>query len=106
MGGEDIHIKVLDMITSLQNIVILVLKAPNVDEIIILDKDDRPQKTIFCSLVIFIKNFDPINIRRPWAPEITMFCSEVIVIKTFIPREPWPPIRLIVHLFQLGLFNI
>ena len=39
----------------------------------------------FCGLVIFIKNFDPINIRRPWAPEITMFCSEFIMTKTFNP---------------------
>ena len=50
---------------------------------------------VFCSLVIFIKKFDPINIRRPWAPAITMFCSEFIVTKTFTSikaRRPWPPI--------------
>ena len=51
-------------------------------------------KTVFCSLVIFI-NFDPINIRSPWAPAITMFCSEFIMIKTFKPiitRRHWLPI--------------
>ena len=47
-----------------------------------LMKMTRPQnikikRTMFCSLVIIIKTFDPINIRRPWAPEITIFCSEV-----------------------------
>ena len=36
----------------------------------IFDKDDQAVKhydkrTMFCSLVIFINNFDPINIRRP-----------------------------------------
>ena len=55
---------------------------------------------MFCSLVIFIKNFDSINIRRPWAPEITMFCSEFIMTKTFKPiktRRQWPPILF--HIF-------
>ena len=40
---------------------------------------------MFCGLVIFIKNFDPVNIRRPWALKITMFCSEIIITKTFVP---------------------
>ena len=41
----------------------------------------------------FYQNFDPINIRRPWAPEITMFSSEFIMTKTFKPiknRRHWP----------------
>ena len=64
-------------------------------------------KTMFCSLVIFIKNFDPINIKRPWAPEITMFGGEVMMIKIFSPiksRRPWSPI-LISHLYPQGLFS-
>ena len=32
-------------------------------------------------LIIFIKNFNLINIRSPWAPKITMFCSKVIMTK-------------------------
>ena len=45
-------------------------RLPDVDGIKIFDKDDQAakqenKKTVFCSLVIFIKNFDPINIRRP-----------------------------------------
>ena len=44
-------------------------RPPNVDGIKIFDKDDQAAnikiKTVFCALVIFIKNFDPINIRRP-----------------------------------------
>ena len=62
---------------------------------------------MFCGLVIFIKNFDPINIRRPCAHKITMFCSEVMMIKSFNPiksRRPWPPIS-ISHLFQQGPFS-
>ena len=64
-------------------------------------------RTMFCGLVIFIKNFDPINIRRPCAHKITMFCSEVMMIKSFNPiksRRPWPPIS-ISHLFQQGPFS-
>ena len=65
----------------------------------------KPQNMVlfllmFCSLVIFIKNVNPINIRRPWAPEITMFCSEVIMTKTFKlikTRRPWPSIWF--HIF-------
>ena len=44
-------------------------RPPDVDGIKIFDKDDQAakhkDKTVFCSLIIFIKNFDPINIRRP-----------------------------------------
>ena len=36
---------------------------------------------VFSDLVIFIKNFDPFNIWRPWASKIAMLCSEVIMIK-------------------------
>ena len=39
----------------------------DVDGIKIFDKDDQAAEHIlmFCGLVIFIKHFDPINIRRP-----------------------------------------
>ena len=104
MGGQCllalIGLKVLAMMNSLQNIVIsgaqglLMLMGSK-----FLIKMTRPQnikiKTVFCSLVIFIKNVDPINIRRSWAPEITMFCSEFIMTKTFKPiktRRHWLPI--------------
>ena len=40
---------------------------------------------IFCGLVIVIKTFNLINIRRSWGPKITFFCSEVIIIKTLNP---------------------
>ena len=88
-------------------------RSPNVDGIKIFDKDDQAAKhcyryrIMFCGLVIFIKNFDPINIRRPCAHKITMFCSEVMMIKSFNPiksRRPWPPIS-ISHLFQQGPFS-
>ena len=66
-----IGLKVLVMMTSLQNIVIsgaqglLMLMGSK-----FLIKMTRPQNIVllllmFCGLVIFIKNFDPINIRRP-----------------------------------------
>ena len=76
-------------------------RPPDVDKIkIFFDKDDQAAKhysfiLTFCGLVIFIKHFDPINIRRPWAPEITMFCSEIIITKAFKPiktRRHWSPI--------------
>ena len=65
------RVKVLIMMTSLQNIVIsgaqglLMLMESK-----FLIKMTRPQnikikRTLLCDLVIFIKNFDPINIRRP-----------------------------------------
>ena len=44
-------------------------RPPDVDGIKIFDEDDQAAKLcfilMFCGLVIFIKNFDPINIRRP-----------------------------------------
>ena len=69
------------------------------------DKDDQATEhcsfiSMFCGLVIFIKNFDPINIRRLWAPEITIFCCEFIMNKTFKPiktRRHWLPIWF--HIF-------
>ena len=44
-------------------------RSPDVDRIKIFDKDDQAAKhknerAMFCGLVIFIKNFDPINIGR------------------------------------------
>ena len=53
-----------------------------------LDKDDLATKFCsfylnVCDLVILIKIFDPINIRRSRAPEI-MFSSEVIMTKALI----------------------
>ena len=44
-------------------------RPPDVDGIKFFDKDDQAtihydKRTVFCSPVIFIKNFDPINIRR------------------------------------------
>ena len=63
---------------------------------------------MFCSLVIIIKTFDPMNIRKPWAPEITMFCSEVMMIRIFNPiksRRPWPTIS-ISYLFQQGVLAL
>ena len=82
--------KVLVMMMLLQNNVILgvqgllmwrgskfVIKMTRLQRIVL-------SILMFCSLIIFIKTFDPINIRRPWALEITMFCSDVIT-KTFVP---------------------
>ena len=45
-------------------------RPPDVDGINIFVKDDQATKYcfyifMFCDLVIFIKNFDPINIKRP-----------------------------------------
>ena len=98
--------KVLVMMTSLPNIVILgaqgllmlmgskfLLKITRLQNIV-------PFILMFCGLVIFIKNFDPIDTKRPWAPKITTFCSEVILTKTFMPiksRRPWLPILF--HIF-------
>ena len=91
MGGQSllvlIGLKVLVMMTLLQNIVIsgaqglLMLTGSK-----FLIKMTRPQNvkikgTMFCCLVIFIKIFYPINSRRSCAPEITMLCSEVIMTK-------------------------
>ena len=56
-----------------------------------------------CDLVIFIKNFDPISIRRPLAPNITMFCSEVIMTKNFKPTVSKP--GGLVHPFDFTSFS-
>ena len=45
-------------------------RPSDVDRIKLFDKDDQAAKhssfiLMFCGLVIFIKNFHPINIRRP-----------------------------------------
>ena len=109
MGGQCllilIGLKALVMMNSLQNIVIsgaqdlLMLMGSK-----FLIKMTRPQNTVFilmfCELVIFIKNFNPINIRKPWAHEITTFCSEFIMTKAFKPiktRRHWPLIWF--HIF-------
>ena len=117
MGGQGllllIGLKLLIIMTSLQNIVILCAQGLLMlmgSKFLI--KMTRPQNIVlyrimFCGLVIFIKNFDPINIRRPCAHKITMFCSEVMMIKSINPiksRRPWPPIS-ISHLFQQGPFS-
>ena len=104
-------------------------RSPDVDGIKIFDEDDwaakhhsflikmtRPQTIVFsfkclmfCVLVILSKiNFDPINIRRPWAPEITMLCNEFMMIKTFNPtksRSLWPLFSISRH-FQQGLLTL
>ena len=78
MGGQDLApaLNFLIIMTSLQNIVILgaqgllVLMGSK-----FLMKMTRPQnikRTMYCGLVIFIKNFDPINTRRPWADHAWM----------------------------------
>ena len=65
-----IDIKVLVMMTSLQKVSFQVSSPPDVDGISLLIKIIRPQNivfllVIFCGLVVFMKNFDPINIRMP-----------------------------------------
>ena len=53
-----------------------------------------------CGLVIFIKNCDPTNIRRPCIPKITMACHHDQNIKPIkVGGLVWPPIS-ISHLFQ------
>ena len=96
-----IGIKVLVMVISLQNIVIsrvqgllMLMGSKN------FYTDDQATKhcsfcIMCCGLVILIKRFDPINIRRPWAPEIAMLYIEVIMSKTFCTYQkqgPWQPI--------------
>ena len=56
-------------------------------------------------MVIFIKNFDLINIRRPWAPEITMFCSEVMMIKILILWGLGHPFQFHIY-FKKGLLAL
>ena len=65
-------------------------RPSDVDGIKIFDKDDQATKhydkrIVFCGLVIFLKNFDPINIWRSWAPEITTFWIVFLMTKTFKP---------------------
>ena len=77
------------MMTSLHNIVILGaqdLLMLTVSKFLI--KMTKPQNIVlcilmFCGMVIFTKNSDLINIRRPWAPNITMFCLELVMTKIF-----------------------
>ena len=82
------RLKVLIMMISLQNIVILdaqcLLMLMGSKFLIKMTM----QATKYCSfclmfsgLIIFIKNFDLINIRSPRAPKITMFCSKVTMTK-------------------------
>ena len=59
---------------------------------------------MFCGLVMLIKNFDPINIRRHWAPEITMFCLHDQNFQAYQNQEALAA-HLISHLFQEGLFS-
>ena len=78
-----------------------------VDRIKFLKKMARSQnikikRTLLCGLVIFIKNFDPINIKRSWGPEIIVLFSEVSMTKTFCSiksRRHWSP-NLISYFFQ------
>ena len=54
-----------------------------------LIKLTRPQNIIpliycFVAWSSFIKNFDSVNIRKPWAPDILKFFSKVIMTKRFI----------------------
>ena len=96
-----IGLKLLVMMNSLQNIVISGAQSLlMLMESKFFDKDDQATKhydirTMFCGLVIYFKSFDPINIRRLWAPEVTMFFSVFIMTKTFKPirtRRHWLPI--------------
>ena len=86
-----IGLEVLVMMTWLKNIVIsssqgllmligskFLIKMTRLEDIVLFI-------LMFCGRVILIKNFDPLNIRRPWTPEITKFCSEFIMTKTFKP---------------------
>ena len=86
--------------TSLQNIAILGAQGH-----LMLMGSKFLQKTNICSLVIFTKTFDSINIRKPWVPEITMFCKEVIMIKTStnVYQKLWPPISISAIKSFLGL---
>ena len=81
-------------------------RPPDIDGIEIFHKDNQAIKhcsfiVMFCSLVIFIKHCDPINIRRPWATEVTMFCSEFIMTKTFKPIKT----RRLGHPFDFTSFS-
>ena len=63
-----IGLKVLVMMTSLQNVIIsgaqgllMLIGSKCLTRL----QNIKKKRIMFCSLVIFIKNFDPINIRRP-----------------------------------------
>ena len=86
-----IGLKILVMMTSRQIIVIsgaqgllMLMESKFVIKMTRL-QNIKIKRTIFCDLVIFLKKFDPINIRRLWAPEITVVCSEVIMTKPLKP---------------------
>ena len=73
-------------------------RPPGFDGIKMFDKMTRHQNIVpfilmFCCLVIIIKHFYPINIRKkPWTSERTLFCNEVIMTKTsksIKTRRPW-----------------
>ena len=94
------RLEVLFMMTSLQNVILcaegllLLLGSKFLIQMTKL-QNIKIKRTMFCNLVIFIKNFDLIHIKRPWTPKITISCSEIIVTKTFKPiksRRPWLPI--------------
>ena len=100
MGGQCLLVligsKVLVMINLLQNIVIsgaqgllMLIGSKFIMKMTMQALKHCSFISIFCGLVIFIKNFDPINIRMSWAPEITMFCSEFIMTKTIKTRRHW-----------------
>ena len=119
MGGLGllplIGLKILIIMTSLQNIVILgaqgllmlmgskfLIKMKQVTKHWLSGRHHKHWLSGHKTLNVLwpdnlIKNFDPINIRRPWAPKITMFRSEVMMIKIFNPiksRRPLPPILI------------
>ena len=62
---------------------------PGIDGIKILSKIAGSYNIVLLILilVIFINNFDPINVRRPWAPKIRMLCRVVIRIKSYQQQE-------------------
>ena len=73
----------------------------------IRSQNNKVKRTIFCDLVMFIKNFDPIGIRRPLAPETTMFYSEVMMIKnysTYLNHRALAA-HLIAHFFSKACFS-
>ena len=83
-----IGLKLLIIMTSLQNIVILGAQG-----ILML------MRSKFLIKMTRLQNI--------FLPEITIFCSEVMMIRSFNPiksRRPWLPI-LISHLFQQGTFS-
>ena len=100
-----IGLKILIIMTSRQNIVILGAQG----HLMLMGSKFLTKMTRLQNVDLSIsfnvlqpghlyQKFDPINIRKPWAPETTMFCSEVMMIKIFNPikgRRPWLPILLL-----------